>query len=128
MTQADELQVRTKKFALRVIKLCRVLAQMPGEGRAIRDQLVRSAMATAANHRAACRARSRQEFASRLAVVVEEADETIFWLELLCDAGTIKKERLRNLMDEANQLLRIFAAARATTLKQIRNQKSQIRN
>jgi four helix bundle protein len=128
MNQADELQERTNRFALRVIKLCRVLARIPGEGWAIRDQLVRSGTAVAANYRATCRARSLQEFASRLGVVVEETDETVFWLELIARAEIIPALRLQPLINEAHELLRIFAASRTTTLTKIRNQKSKIGN
>ncbi len=128
MTRADELQLRTNTFALRVLKLSQALARIPGEGWAIRDQLVRCGTAVAANYRAARRARSTQEFAARLAVVVEEADETIFWLELLADGAVLKRERLQPLMDEAQQLLRIFASSRSTVLKKISNHKSQISN
>jgi four helix bundle protein len=116
------------QFALRVLKLCRVLGQKPGEGWAIRDQLVRCGTAIAANHRAACRSRSRREFVAKLGVVVEEADETMFWLELIGRAELVSQRRLQPLKDEADELLRIFAAAHNTSRLQLRNQKSEIRN
>jgi four helix bundle protein len=77
--------------------------------------------------RAVCRARSRAEFLSRLGVVVEEADESALWLELIPDAQLIREARLRDLRSEANQLVAIFRASR-TTAKRVFNQQSQINN
>ena len=91
------------------------------EGRVIGKQLLRSATSVAANYRAACRGRSRADFLSKMGVVVEEADESAFWLELLADAELIKRERLSELTTEANELLAIFAAAQLTTKKSMRN-------
>jgi four helix bundle protein len=78
----DNLRDRTKAFAIRIVRLFRALPHSR-EAQVIGNQLLRSGTSVGANYRAACRARSRQEFISRLGVVVEEADETIFWLELL---------------------------------------------
>ena len=124
----QDLQLRTKLFAVRVIKLCRVLGRTPGEGWVMRDQLLRCGTAVAANYRAACRARSKAEFAAKLGIVVEEANETIFWFELLTAAGTLSEGQLKSLSDEAHELLRIFSSARHTTLSQIKNQQSTIKN
>jgi four helix bundle protein len=68
----------------------------------------------AANYRAVCRARSKAEFIAKIGVVVEEADETVFWLELLIDTGIIAQAKLNNLLKEANELLSIFAASQKT--------------
>jgi four helix bundle protein len=68
----------------------------------------------AANYRAACRARSKAEFIAKIGVVVEEADETVFWLELLIETGIVSPARMSNLLDEANELLAIFAASQHT--------------
>lgn len=84
------------------------------EARIIGKQLLRSATSVAANYRAVCRARSRADFVAKMGVVVEEADETEFWLELLCDYGTMQKDRLKNLNQEASELLAIFAASQRT--------------
>lgn len=127
MHKSDELQLGTKQFALRIIRLCRKLPREL-DGWAIGKQLIRSGTSVAANYRAACRSRSREEFSSRMAVVLEEADETAFWLELLAEAKTVRPQSLRDLRDEADQLVRIFSAARHTTKTRIRNQKSEIRN
>jgi four helix bundle protein len=127
--QADALKERTKQFALRVIRVIRSLP--PGmEGKTIGHQLLRSGMSVAANYRAACRARSRPEFLAKLAIVIEEADESEFWLEMLADAGLIPQAKLKDLRSEANQLLAIFNASRTTAKKgvqsAINNQKSTI--
>ena len=111
--QTEELKERTKQFALRVVKLFRLLPRA-AEARVIGGQLLRSGTAVAANYRAACRARSKAEFIAKIGVVVEEADETVFWLELLVDAGIIPKQRLEALQTEANELLAIFAASQRT--------------
>ena len=127
--QADVLKERTKQFALRVIKVIRSLPA-GSEGRIIGNQLLRSGMSVAANYRAVCRARSRPEFLSKLSIVVEEADESAFWLELLVDAGLVRELKLRDLRDEANQLVAIFNVSRATAKKgtqsAINNQQSAI--
>jgi len=78
----QELQRRTKQFALRVFKLVDALPRTPG-GRAVANQLVRSATSVGANYRAACRSRSRAEFTAKFGTVLEEADESLYWLELI---------------------------------------------
>ena len=84
----------------------------------------------AANYRSACRGRSRADFISRIGITLEEADETTFWLELLIDAGIVKKVRLEKLLVESNELVRIFQATRTTAKvrvpSQITNRKSQM--
>jgi len=84
------------------------------EAGAISTQILRSATSVAANYRAVGRARSKAEFVAKLGVVIEEPDETVFWLELLAESGIVKPEKLRDLLAEANQLLAIFSAARST--------------
>jgi four helix bundle protein len=118
--QAEVLKNRTKQFALRILRVVRSLP--PGqEGRIISHQLLRSGMSVAANYRAVCRARSRPEFLSKLAIVIEEADESAFWLELLVDAGLIAESKLRDLKSEANQLVAIFNASRSTAKKRVQS-------
>ena len=75
---------------------------------------MRSGTSVAANYRAVGRARSRAEFVSRMGVVVEEADETVFWLELLIDTGVVRKALMESILAEANELLAIFAASHRT--------------
>ena len=104
---------RTKAFALRVIKLATTLAKDP-IGRRLGDQLLRSGTSVAANYRAACRARSKAEFASKLGIAEEEADESAFWMELLAESGLVPTARMEELRDEANQLTAILVASRKT--------------
>jgi four helix bundle protein len=105
------LRDRTKKFALRIIRLSQSL---PGtrEANVLGGQVLRSGTAVAANYRAAGRSRSRAEFVLRIGVVVEEADETVFWLELLLESGIVPAQKLSAMMQEANELLAIFSASR----------------
>ena len=114
MTNATiELKQRTKEFALRVIRLFRWLPKTE-EARIMGRQLLRSGTSVAANYRAACRARSRVEFIAKIGLVVEEADETAFWMELLVESGTIRSARMGDILKEANELLAIFAASQRT--------------
>jgi len=113
VSSPDEMRRRTKEFALRVIKLFRALPKRE-EARVLGRQILRSGTGVAANYRSACRARSRADFISKIGIAVEEADETSFWLELLIDAGIVKRGRLENLMVEVNELVRIFQGSRTT--------------
>lgn len=97
------------EFALRTMRMTRALPNNP-EGWVISKQILRSATSVAANYRATGRARSRAEFVSKLGIVVEEADETVFWLELLLRAELLSSAKLTPLMTEAKELLAIFAA------------------
>ncbi len=110
----NELKKRTKDIALRVIKL---QAKMPNNQISwiIGKQILRSATSVAANYRAASRARSGKEFYSKLSIVIEETDETMFWLELLADAEIFPKEKTADLHKELNELLSIFMSARKNT-------------
>jgi four helix bundle protein len=84
------------------------------EANVILNQVLRSATGIAANHRAAGRSRSKAEFIAKIGVVVEEADETVFWLEMLADSGIVRPEKLANLQAEATELVAIFTASRKT--------------
>ena len=108
-----ELRTRTKKFALRVIRMSQALPKTR-EANVILQQLLRSATGMAANYRAAGRSRSKAEFIAKLGVVIEEADETVFWLEMLAESGIVRAGKLQKIQAEANQLLAIFAASRRT--------------
>jgi len=112
-TQAEILKDRTKQFAIRIVKLFRSLPKTE-EARVIGRQLLRSATSVAANYRAVCRARSKAEFISKVGIVVEEADESILWLELLVECDIIQKIRLEDILNEANELLAIFASSQYT--------------
>ena len=108
-----ELRERTKKFAVRIVRMSRALPNNR-EANIISNQIIRSATGMAANYRAVGLARSKAEFVSKLGVVVEEADETLFWLELLVDIGIVKPSRLDDLRAEAKSLVAIFVASRKT--------------
>ena len=109
----QELKDRTKAFALRVVKMSDVLPKTRAAN-VITNQILRSATSMAANYRAVGRARSKAEFISKLGIVVEEADETVFWLEMLADSGIVPPQKMSEMLDEANQLMLIFSASRRT--------------
>jgi four helix bundle protein len=110
---ADVLKDRTQRFALLVIRFCRSLPHSQ-EGTIIIRQLLRSATSVGANYRAVCRARSNADFISKLGIVLEEADETLFWLELLAESGVAQPEKTAPVMKEANELVSIFVASLRT--------------
>ena len=113
MYQAEELKKRTKQFAIRIVKLFRSLPRSE-EARIIGRQMLRSGTPVAANYRAVCRSRSKAEFIAKVGVVVEEADETVLWLELLVDTEIVRASQMEKLLIEANELLAIFAASQHT--------------
>ena len=114
--KSAELQQRTEGFALRVLKLIEQLPNTIG-GRVLANQVARSATSVGANYRAACRARSRAEFASKLGTVAEEADESLYWLELIRDGNFVAEKKLASLVSEADELTAIFTAGRRTSSK-----------
>ncbi len=129
----NNLLDRTKQFALRTIKLSQAIPKTT-EGIVIAKQVIRSGTSVGANYRAACRSRSKHDFISKLSIVEEETDETIFWMEILVEAGIIKKELLNDLMEEANQILAIVVKSKITTKqnqknnKEFENRHSQFKN
>jgi four helix bundle protein len=112
-TSPEQLRSRTKDFALRIIRLFKSLPTT-GEAQVIGKQLLRSGTSVGANYRAACRSRSRAEFAAKIGIVVEEADESQYWMELLIDGGIIRPEKLAELQKEAAELTAIFTTSRQT--------------
>ena len=118
MTPA-ELRQRTMQFAVRVLKLADSLPNKPS-GRVIANQVGRSGTSIAANYRAALRGKSRADFINKITTVLEEADETAFWIELTQLAGLLPAKRLASLQTEADELIKIFSATRSTA----RNHKS----
>ena len=111
--KAEELRNRTKKFAYRVLHLFRELPSST-EAQVVGKQLLRSGTSVAANYRAVCRARSKAEFIAKIGIVVEEADESLFWLEFIDDNALMKHERLQPLVREALELTAIFTASLRT--------------
>jgi len=120
----DELIKRTKQFALKILKLT---ATIPStiEGRVIANQLTKSGTSVGANYRAACKARSRAEFITKIGVVEEEADECIYWLELVIEANLLKKELVEPLLKEAGEIVAIMASSRKSATI---NRKSEMGN
>jgi four helix bundle protein len=109
--KSAELQQRIKDFALRVLKPIEYLPSTIA-GKVLANQLARSATSVGANYRAACRARSRAEFASKLGTVAEEADESVYWLELIRDRDFTPEKRIASLVSEADELTAIFTSGR----------------
>lgn len=125
----EELLNRTKKFAHNCIK---ITAKLPNNtlGRHICGQLVRSSTSVAANYRATCIAQSTKSFVAKLSIVIEEIDESFFWLEFIQDENLINSVELEEIKNEASQLTSIFIASRKTISNKlnISNNKYEIKN
>ena len=113
-----QLKDRTKNFAKNIIQLCRKLPANR-EGRLIGNQMFRSGTSVAANYRAACRGRSKAEFISKLAIVEEEADETMLWLELIKEMSIYNDPMIDQLIKESNELVAIIVSSIRTTRKKL---------
>jgi len=134
----EQIQDRTKKMALEIIKLSEHLPNK-SVGWTFSNQIIRSATSVAANYRAVCRARSDKEFIAKMGIVIEEADETLFWLEMIEESKVIadcglqieysknQQSLIKNLKSEVNELISIFVAS-VKTVKNRLNQKSAIPN
>ena len=105
----EQMKQRTKEFAKAVIHLCRQLPRTP-EARLISAQVFRSGTSVGANYRAACRGRSKPDFISKLGIALEEADETLYWLEIMRETGVACPEAVAPLISDANQIVAIFVA------------------
>jgi four helix bundle protein len=114
-----ELVQRTKAFAIRIIKLVQFLPTDGSVGSVLGKQLLRSGTSIGANYRSALRSRSDKDFVSRIAIAIEEADETMYWLELLAESGLVKLENLAAILNEADQLTAILTAISITKKKNI---------
>jgi four helix bundle protein len=108
-----ELRDRTKAFAIRIVKLYRSLPHT-ADSQVVGKQLLRCGTSVAANYRAACRGRSRAEWLAKIGLVVEEADESVFWLEMLSDCGIVSSQRCEDILNEAHELSAIFTASQHT--------------
>ena len=115
-----ELKNRTKKFAHRCVK---VAVSLPDSklGNHLQGQLIRCSTSVAANYRAACVAQSSKSFVAKLSIVIEEADESLFWLEFIIDEELISKDKLESLLREADELTAIFIASRKTINTKMKN-------
>jgi four helix bundle protein len=114
-----ELKLRTKKFAIRIIKLVQYLNERgPIAAKIIANsQLLRSGTAVASNYRAACRCKSRKDFISKMGTEVEECDETQLWLELLVGSGLVKGSLIMDLFQESAELTAIMTASKNSAIK-----------
>jgi four helix bundle protein len=121
----EDMKKRTKQFALRIIKMVEALPPTK-TSRVIGGQVLRSGTSVGSNYRAACRAKSRADFISKMGTVEEECDESSYWMELLVESGQVKRVRLANLLQEADELLRIFVSSLRTARQN--NPQSAIRN
>jgi four helix bundle protein len=106
----EQMRIRTKEFAKQVISLCR---QLPAtqEGRLIGAQFFRSGTSVGANYRSACRARSKADFIAKLGIVLEETDESLYWLEILAENRIMNANLLAGITSEAKELLAIFISS-----------------
>ena len=118
-----ELQIRTKKFALEIIRFVELLPNNR-VGWTFTDQIIRSSTSVAANYRAVCRSKSDRDFINKIGTGIEEADETLFWLEMIEESEILKQEsKILSLKQEANELTAIFVSS-IKTIKNRLNHKS----
>ena len=115
----EQLKARSTRFALEVIALVRTLPRTL-VAEIIAGQMVRSGTSTGANYRAACRARSRAEFVAKMGVAEEEADETLYWLELLLETHLAESGTVQRLITEATELVAILSAGRKTARRAVK--------
>ena len=111
-----ELKNRNKYFAHRCVKLATALPHT-FLGNHIKGQLIRSATSVASNYRATCLAQSKASFIAKLSIVIEEVDESYFWLEFIIDEKLLRKELVEPLLNEADELTAIFISSRKTARK-----------
>ncbi len=121
---AERMFQRIKNFGLRCIPVCDELFLKSLSAKNIARQLARSSASSVANYRATRRARSNKEFFSKLSIVIEELDESIFWLEYSIDANFFQEIKLKSLMEEGNEILKILSKSRKTTGELLRKKSS----
>ncbi|MDX2226722.1 MAG: four helix bundle protein [Verrucomicrobiae bacterium] len=117
---SDALKGRTKKFALEIFRIAEALPRNV-TGKAISSPIAGSGSSMAANYRAACKARSRPEFIAKSGIAEEEADETLFWMEMLMEAGLTEREVLASMHAEGQGLTSILAASRISATRNLKN-------
>jgi four helix bundle protein len=110
---AEHLKDRTMRFALRVMRMCQTLPET-WEGRFVADQLFRASARTAANYHATCRAKSHRDFVSKMGNVVEESDESVFWLTFVGRSAMNQSSEQGSLLNESRELLAIFVESAKT--------------
>ena len=121
---AEIMKARTKGLAIRIIKLFQSLPKTE-EARIIGKQLLRCSTSVAANYRAVCRARSNAEYYAKVCITVEEADETLFWLEILAESNIIAETKLTLLQQEVSEILAIVSKTKRSMKRKILQLKSQ---
>lgn len=114
----DELKARTKQFALRTIRMCETLPRTRA-GNIIANQLIRSATSVGANYRSACRARSDADFVSKIGITLEEADESVYWMELIVESGMKTEKVMSALFEEGKELVAIFVSSANTASRRL---------
>jgi len=110
---ADELKNRIKNFAHRCVKLALALPKTT-LGNHIRGQLIKCSTSAAANYRSTCTAQSKRDFISKLSIVIEETDETCFWMQFIIDEQLLKKQQVQPLLQEGQELTSILVSSRKT--------------
>ena len=116
----EELTERTKNFAHRCVKLAMALPETP-IGKHLRGQIIRCSTSVAANYRATCLSQSTASFIAKLSIVLEEADESAFWLEFIIDEKLLNENLVKPLLKEANELTAVFASSRKTAITNNKN-------
>ncbi|MFT4033457.1 MAG: four helix bundle protein [Siphonobacter sp.] len=119
-TFVENFKYRTKQFTIRSLKLFQALPDTD-EARIIGKQFLRAASSTGANYRAACRARSKAEFHAKLSITVEEADESLFWLEIMSETEIMPAKRLEPLMNEVLEIVKVLSTAKERTHEAIQS-------
>ena len=112
-----EIQERTFEFAIRIVKLCQYLDEKPGVKRILSNQLLRSGTSVGANIEEAQAGQSRADFLSKMSIASKEARETLYWLKLLEKAELISDDRLQDLKQEADEIVRILTSIVKSTKK-----------
>ena len=117
---SNDLKNRTKEYALKIIKIVNLLPKTI-TGRAIGNQLIRSGTSVGANYRAALRSRSKIEFISKLGIVIEESDESVFWLEVIVESNLLNEQIIKPFLKETNELVSIFVATKKSAFSNLKS-------
>ncbi|MDH4403205.1 MAG: four helix bundle protein [Flavobacterium sp.] len=119
---SSQLKNRTKKYSITILDLVEKLPNTIS-GRAVSNQIVRSGTSVGANYRAVCRARSDREFIAKMSIVIEESDETLFWLEIILEKEWLNKSQIDIIWKEGNELTAIFVSSMKTIKDRVNNSK-----
>ncbi|MGE5264087.1 MAG: four helix bundle protein [Acidobacteriota bacterium] len=115
----EELKKRTKQFALRSIQLCNNLPTNRS-GHIVANQLIRCSTSVGSNYRSACRARPSADFVSKMGITLEEADESVYWMEIIVESGMQSAKQVAPLLQEGNELVAIFVSSLNTAQKKMK--------